>query len=75
MEAGPGPIPVVLAALAGGMVAVAAREAVLATPSLARWLAAAVSPLLRAGREGYDPTEAERRRLGVVGTGALFALT
>lgn len=75
MEAGPGLIPVVLAALAGGMVAVAAREAVLATPSLARWLAAAVNPMLRAGREGYDPTESERRRLGVVGTGALFALT
>jgi tight adherence protein B len=56
------------------MVAVAAREAVLATPSLARWLAAAIDPLLRAGREGYVPTEAERRRLGVVGTGGLFAL-
>jgi tight adherence protein B len=66
--------PVLLAALAGGMVAVAAREAVLATPSLARWLAAAVQPLLRAGREGYVPTEAERRRLGVVGAGTLLGL-
>ena len=69
-----GILPVVIAALAGGMAAVAAREAVLAMPSVARWLTAAVDPLLRAGREGYIPTEAERRRLGVVGTGGLFAL-
>jgi tight adherence protein B len=69
-----GILPVMLAALAGGMAAVAAREAVLAMPSVARWLTAAVDPLLRAGREGYIPTEAERRRLGVVGTGGLFAL-
>ena len=73
-ETGPGIVPLVLAAVAGGMVAVAAREAVLATPSVARWLAAAIDPLLRAGKEGYVPTEGERRRLGVVGTGALFAL-
>ncbi|HEX2372147.1 MAG TPA: hypothetical protein VHI33_05985, partial [Solirubrobacterales bacterium] len=55
-----GILPVALAALAGGMAAVAAREAVLAMPSVARWLTAAVDPLLRAGREGYIPTEAER---------------
>lgn len=62
-----------LAALAGGMVAVAAREALLATPPVARWLAAAVDPLLRAGSEGYVPTEAERRRLAIVGTCVSFA--
>ena len=38
-------------------------------PAAARWLAAAVEPLRRAGREGYAPTELERRRLAVVGTG------
>jgi tight adherence protein B len=64
----------VLAAVAGGMVALAAREAVLATPAVARWLAAAIEPLLRAGREGYVPTEMERRRLAVVGTGMLLTL-
>lgn len=74
MDAGPGLAPIVLAAVAGGMVAVAAREAVLATPAVARWLAEAVDPLRRAGREGYLPTEAERRRLGVVGTAGLLAL-
>jgi len=74
VDAGPGLAPIVLAAVAGGTVAVAAREAVLATPAVARWLAEAVDPLRRAGREGYLPTEAERRRLGVVGTAALLAL-
>lgn len=74
MDAAPGLAPIVLAAVAGGMVAVAAREAVLATPAVARWLAEAVDPLRRAGREGYLPTEAERRRLGVVGTAGLLAL-
>src|SRR6185437_11947791 len=56
-------VPVVLAAAAGGTAAVAAREAVAASPALARWLVAAVEPLLRAGREGYAPTVLERRRL------------
>jgi tight adherence protein B len=74
VDAGPGVAPIVLAAVAGGMLAVAAREALLATPAVARWLAEAVDPLRRAGREGYLPTEAERRRLGVVGTAALLAL-
>jgi tight adherence protein B len=31
-----------------------------------------VEPLLRAGREGYAPTESERRRLAVLGTVALL---
>jgi tight adherence protein B len=74
VDAGPGVAPIVLAAVAGGMLAVAAREALLATPAAARWFAEAVDPLRRAGREGYLPTEAERRRLGVVGTAALLAL-
>ena len=63
---------ILLAALAGGLVAVAVREAVIASPALGRWLAEAVEPLRRAGREGYAPTEAERRRLAALGTGALL---
>ena len=58
--------------MAGGLAAVAAREAVLASPALGRWLAEAIEPLRRAGREGYAPTEAERRRLAALGTGALL---
>ena len=64
--------PILLAAVAGGMAAVAVREAVLASPALGRWLAEAIEPLRRAGREGYAPTEAERRRLAALGTGALL---
>ena len=64
--------PILLAAVAGGMAAVAVREAVLASPALGHWLAEAIEPLRRAGREGYAPTEAERRRLAALGTGALL---
>jgi tight adherence protein B len=65
-------IPVALAAAAGGAAAVAAREAILASPAGGRWLREAVQPLLRAGREGYAPTELERRRLAALGTVALL---
>jgi Flp pilus assembly protein TadB len=58
---------VVLAAGAGAMLALAAREAVLATPALAAWLHAAFEPLARAGREGYAPSAIERRRLAAIG--------
>jgi len=64
--------PVLLAAAAGGMAAVAVREAIVASPALGRWLAATLEPLRRAGREGYAPTETERRRLAVLGTVALL---
>jgi tight adherence protein B len=64
--------PVVLAAAAGGLAAVAVREAVVATPAVGRWLAATLEPLRRAGREGYAPTEAERRRLAALGAAALL---
>jgi tight adherence protein B len=65
-------LPMLLAAAAGGTAAVATREGILATPALGRWLADAVEPLRRAGREGYAPTDAERRRLAALGTGALL---
>jgi tight adherence protein B len=64
--------PVVVAAVAGGLGAVAAREAVIATPALARWLRESLEPLRRAGREGYDPSRDERRRLALIGAGALL---
>jgi tight adherence protein B len=61
-----------LAALAGGLAAVAARDALRVTPVAAAWLARAVEPLGRAGSEGYTPTAAERRRLGLVMGAALL---
>jgi len=58
-----------LAAAAGGLVALAAREAVLASPAAARWVQGALEPLRRAGREGYAPSTLERRRLMALGAG------
>ena len=73
MSGGPVGAPVLLAALAGGMAVLAARELVVATPPLRRWLVDAMEPLRRAGREGYAPTGVERRRLAALGTGVLLA--
>jgi tight adherence protein B len=62
-------LPLTLAgAAAGGLAAVGAREAVLATPALASWVRLALEPLRRAGREGYVPSVLERRRLALLGT-------
>jgi tight adherence protein B len=62
-----------LAAGAGGLTAIAVREAVAAIPSGGRWLARALEPLRRAREEGYAPSEAERRRLAAIGTLAMLA--
>jgi tight adherence protein B len=64
--------PVLVAAAAGGLAALAARDAVVATPALGRWLATALEPLRRAGHEGYTPTDVERWRLAILGTGLLL---
>jgi len=62
-------LPLTLAgAAAGGLAAVAAREAVVATPALAAWVRLALEPLRRAGQEGYAPSVLERRRLALLGT-------
>lgn len=67
---------IVLAAISGALVAVAVREAVRATPAGAAWLARTLEPLRRAGSEGYSPSVAERRRLGLVmGAGILGGAT
>lgn len=64
---------VLIAAAAGGLAALAAREALIASPAVAGWLRAALEPLRRAGREGYAPSTLERRRLTVLGTGGAIA--
>lgn len=63
-------LPVLIGAAAGGLLALAAREAWIASPALARWLRFALEPLRRAGEEGYAPSTPERRRLAVLGAGA-----
>lgn len=60
-------------AAAGALLAVAGREALLASPALARWLRWALEPLRRAGREGYSPSTVERRRLATLATLAAIA--
>jgi tight adherence protein B len=70
MNGGSPALVTVAGATAGGLVAVAAREAALASPALAGWLRLALEPLRRAGLEGYAPSTLERRRLAALGTGA-----
>lgn len=70
MSGAAGPLLPIAGALAGGLAALAAREAVLASPAVAGWLRLALEPLRRAGEEGYAPSTLERRRLAAVGTGA-----
>jgi Flp pilus assembly protein TadB len=69
MSAAAGPLLPLAGALAGGLAALAAREAVWASPAAARWLRLALEPLRRAAEEGYAPSSLERRRLAVVGVG------
>ncbi|MFL5902109.1 MAG: type II secretion system F family protein [Solirubrobacterales bacterium] len=73
MNADPGLAVTLVGAAAGGLAAVAAREAVLATPALAAWAQVALEPLRRAGREGYSPSVPERRRLAALATVAAIA--
>jgi len=63
-----------LAALTGGFVAGAVREALLSAPRVGAWLREAVLPLGRAGREGYAPSAEEQRRLGLIGGVVIAAL-
>jgi tight adherence protein B len=63
-------LPVLVGAAAGGLLALAAREAWLATPAAAGWVRLALEPLRRAGEEGYVPSALERRRLAALATGA-----
>ncbi|HET7417255.1 MAG TPA: type II secretion system F family protein [Solirubrobacterales bacterium] len=63
-------LPILIAAAAGGLLALAVREALLASPALASWLRLALEPLRRAGEEGYAPSTLERRRLAALATGA-----
>ena len=69
-DRGSGLLPALAGAAAGGLLALAAREALLASPAAARWLRLALEPLRRAGREGYAPSTLERRRLAALGAGA-----
>jgi tight adherence protein B len=74
MSAAAGLLPALVGAVAGGLLALGVREAVLASPAAARWVRLALEPLRRAGREGYAPSTVERRRLAALGAaGAIVA--
>jgi tight adherence protein B len=68
------PALIMFAALAGGLVAVAIRDALISAPRIATWLRATLVPLGRAGREGYAPSADEQRRLAMLGSGAIAAV-
>jgi tight adherence protein B len=70
MSGANGPLLPLVGAAAGGLTALAVREAVLASPAVTLWLRLALEPLRRAGREGYAPSSLERRRLAAVGAAA-----
>ena len=61
---------IAIGAMAGGLLALAAREAAISSPAAARWLRVALEPLQRAAAEGYAPSTVERRRLAALATGA-----
>ena len=65
-----GLVPLLLGAGAGGLLALGAREAVLASPAAVEWVRLTLEPLLRAGREGYSPSTPERRKLALLGAGS-----
>ncbi len=65
---------IALAALAGGLVAMATREAVLSAPRMAVWVRESLRPLGRVGREGYVPSAEEQRRLALLGSGGIAGL-
>jgi tight adherence protein B len=65
---------IALAALAGGLLAVAIREGLLAAPRGAAWTREAVRPLSRIAREGYVPSAEERRRLALLGSAGIASV-
>ena len=71
-----GPEPLIaLAALTGGLLAVAIREGLLSAPRIAAWIGEALKPLRRVGREGYVPSAEEQRRLALLGSMAIAGAT
>jgi tight adherence protein B len=65
---------IALAALAGGLVAVAIRDAILSAPRIAAWTRDSLNPLRRVAREGYVPSAEEQRRLALLGSGSIAAV-
>ena len=68
-------LPILIAGLGGGAVALATVELLSSVPFVRQYLASAASAIARTRREGRFPTVVERRRLGVLSGVALGVLT
>lgn len=66
-------LPVLLAAVGGGLLALAARELAGSLSRAGGYVASALGALARADREGSAPSALERRRLGVIAGACLAA--
>lgn len=70
-------VPLLVAGAGGALLALAMRELVRASPTVAGYAESALRAVALAGRDGRPPTDRERRRLGVlvgVGTAGLALL-
>ncbi len=63
------------AVAAGALLSFAANDVFRSIPGATEWLRSSLIPLRRAGDEGYLPDRGERRRLGVVASGAVLLLS
>jgi len=66
---------IALAGLAGGLVAVAVRDAILSAPLVVTWIREALKPLRRIGSEGHVPSADEQRRLALLGSASIAVVT
>jgi tight adherence protein B len=60
------------AVAAGALLSFAANDVFRSIPGATEWLRSSLIPLRRAGDEGYLPDRGERRRLGLVASGAVL---
>jgi tight adherence protein B len=63
------------AVAAGALLSFAANDVFRSIPGATEWLRSSLIPLRRAGDEGYLPDRGERRRLGLVASGAVLLLS
>ena len=68
-------LPLVVGAVgAGALLSLALYDAAGFLPRVSSWLRSSLTPLRRAGEEGYTPDSVERRRLAIIATITVFSL-
>jgi tight adherence protein B len=63
------------AVVAGALLSLAAADVLRSIPGATEWLRSSLTPLRRAGDEGYLPDRGERRRLALVASGVVLLLS